>query len=68
MQASYSGEGRDEWTKDMVGPSLETLKPHWKIMVGMVVRFSPALFSFTGTGTEHVESWIFIKKSSGCYN
>lgn len=27
-------------------------------MVILVVCFSPTLFSFTGTGTEHVESWI----------
>lgn len=45
----------------MVGPCLEALKPHWKIMVSMVVCFFPALFSFTGAGTEHVESWILSR-------
>lgn len=45
----------------MAYPCLATLKPHWKVMVSMVVCFPPALVSFTGTGTEQVDSWILSR-------
>ena len=33
-------------------------------MLSMVVCFPPALVSFTGTGTEQVESWILSRSQA----